>query len=182
MNPTEGEIQPELAEKPKPFDVAELEIPDDASEVTLPVSIRNQLFGIDFSPTKEYDEFTQPELETRPLAILLVKNEEAGRELAYRGLFTLDSGEKCTSINEERLESEITPVAQNSKMEERELSQNLHRDVQEQFSRDLGDVLVSPVETTEAPHSVCREEPAGSPGITVLSGKSMVLQPGSLRL
>jgi len=57
-----------LKDRLKLYGVAEPELPDDASEVTLPVSLRHRLFGIDFTPRIKYDDVTQPELETWRIA------------------------------------------------------------------------------------------------------------------
>jgi hypothetical protein len=94
---TEGKTTKE----PKPFAELEipsnamLEIPDDGSEVTLPGSLRKNIFGIEFFSTSTYNDVTQPELETRQIPSWLVNDVIAGREIASRGLISLETWEEC---------------------------------------------------------------------------------------
>ena len=140
--PVEGGISPQVSHERMPIELAELEIPDDASEVTLPVALRHNLFGIDFTPKKKYDDVTQPELENRRLAMVLERKE---KDLSSDAT----SGEQTVSIDEENsptahasaVTKNDTVQLVNAKADERDFPQSLQRGIEVQSARDLEEDL-----------------------------------------
>ena len=133
---------PQVPHEVKPFEEAEFEIPDDASEITLPVSLRNNLFGIDFTPKKKFDDVEQPELETRRLAMILERKE--------KGLpADATSDEQSAPIHEETSPTAHASIFPDNdalkvypKTDERDSPQSQQRSFEEQSSaRDLGEDL-----------------------------------------
>lgn len=129
----------------KPIEVTEIEIPDDASEVTLPTPLQSNFLGWPtFSTQKSYDEITQPELETRRLAKSLLTKENANRGHSRKSLesysnsFDSSSSDDSTVI-EWGLFGNSAP-RRKPKQDAREMPQCLYRERLDGFEeRDLSD-------------------------------------------